>query len=126
MARILLVNDEEDLVDVCKMLLEEAGYEVDTLTDGRHALEVARKRGPDLIILDWIIRESTGEEVLRQLRTDSELSRIPVLMVSAIHHGEMTARTYGANAFLKKPFTAEGLVDAIETLLPQPAPPPGP
>jgi DNA-binding response OmpR family regulator len=121
MYRILLVNDEEDLVDICRLLLEEAGYQVDTLTDGRRALDVARSNRPDLIVLDWIIKDSTGEDVLRQLRGDSEMAAVPVLMVSAVHNGEMTARTYGANAFLRKPFSAEALVGAIQALLSTPA-----
>lgn len=88
------MNDEEDLVDICRLLLEEAGYQVDTLTDGRRALDVARSNRPDLIVLDWIIKDSTGEDVLRQLRGASEMAAVPVLMVSAVHNGEMTARTY--------------------------------
>jgi DNA-binding response OmpR family regulator len=107
MARILVVNDESDLVTICEVVLEEAGYEVDALTDGRRALELARRTCPDLVILDWIMKEPKGEDVLRQLRTDPATARIPVLMVSAIHDGEITARTYGAEGFLKKPFTAE-------------------
>jgi DNA-binding response OmpR family regulator len=69
-------------------------------------------------VLDWIIRDSTGEEVLRQLRTDPATSRIPVLMVSAVQGGEITARTYAADGFLKKPFNADALLHAVQRLLP--------
>jgi DNA-binding response OmpR family regulator len=94
MACILLVNDESDLVSICEMVLEEAEYEVDALTDGRGALELARRARPDLVVLDWITKYTKGGDVLRQLRTDSVTARIPVLMVSAIHD-DITARTYG-------------------------------
>jgi DNA-binding response OmpR family regulator len=120
MARILLVNDESDLVNICEMVLEEAGYEVDTLTDGRKALELARRTRPDLVILDWVMKKPEGpegEDVLRQLRTDAATARIPVLMVSAIVDGEITARTYGTEGFLKKPFTAEALLSGVQELL---------
>jgi DNA-binding response OmpR family regulator len=117
MARILLVNDESDLVNVCEMVLEEAGYEVDAIIDGRSALGLARRARPDLVILDWIIKNTKGEDVLRQLRTDPVTARIPVLMISAIHDGDMTARTYGTEGFLKKPFTAEALLMAVQRVL---------
>jgi DNA-binding response OmpR family regulator len=104
MARILVVNDEADLVSICEMVLEEAAYEVDALTDGRSGLELARRTRPDLVILDWILREAKGEDVLRQLRTDPATARIPILMVSAIPDGDTMARTYGTDGFLKKPF----------------------
>ena len=118
MERILVVNDESDLVTICEVVLEEAGYEVDALTDGRNALELARRTCPDLVILDWIMKEPKGEDVLRQLRTDPATARIPVLMVSAIHDGEITARTYGTEGFLKKPFTAEASLSAVHGVLP--------
>jgi DNA-binding response OmpR family regulator len=57
MARMLVVNDESDLVSVCEVVLEEAGYEVDAFTDGRSALDLARRTYPDLVILDWIMKE---------------------------------------------------------------------
>jgi DNA-binding response OmpR family regulator len=117
MVRILLVNDESDLVSICEMVLEEAGYEVDALTDGRSAVELARRARPDLVILDWLMKDTKGEDVLRQLRTDSVTARIPVLMVSAIHDGDITARTYGTEGFLKKPFTAEALLTAVQRVL---------
>jgi CheY-like chemotaxis protein len=117
MARILVVNDESDLVRICEVVLEDAGYEVDAFTDGRNALELAQRTRPDLVILDWIMKQPTGEEVLRQLRTDPATARIPVLMVSAIHDGDIKARTYGAEGFLKKPFTAEALLSAVQKVL---------
>jgi DNA-binding response OmpR family regulator len=52
MADILLVNDEADLVDTCEIVLEDAGYEVETLTDGRRTLEVAQRTDPGIVVLD--------------------------------------------------------------------------
>jgi DNA-binding response OmpR family regulator len=118
MARILLVDDERDLVDVCEIVLEEEGYEVDHLIDGRSALELARRTHPALVILDWIMTDGNGEDVLRQLRSDPATARIPVLMMSAIHDGGTMARMYGADGFLKKPFTAEALLSAVQGMLP--------
>jgi two-component system, OmpR family, phosphate regulon response regulator PhoB len=118
MARILIVNDEADLVDLCEMVLEEAGHECTALTDGRRALEMARRSRPDLIVLDWLMPQSKGDELLRQLRTDPETARIRVLLVSAMHDGEIKARTYAADGFLKKPFDADALLHAVRQLLP--------
>ncbi len=83
------------------MVLEDAGYEVETLTDGRRTLEVAQRTGPDLVVLDWVMGESEGDKVTRQLRNDSATARIPVLLISATHDGEITARTYGIDGFLR-------------------------
>ena len=80
MARILLVNDEADLVEITKMVLEDAGHRVTALTEGRKAVETAFRICPDILILDWNLDGITAEEVLRQLRLDSRTARLPILL----------------------------------------------
>lgn len=118
MAHILLVNDEADLVEICEMVLEDVGYDVDALTDGNAAFDLARRTRPDLIVLDWIMRQSSGDQVLRQLRTEPATAKIPVLMISASHDGEIMARAFGADGFLRKPFNADQLIRSVQRLLP--------
>jgi DNA-binding response OmpR family regulator len=74
---------------------------------------------PDVIILDWVLRDRRADEVLRKIRREPSLSRLPVLIVSALPDGEERARLYGANAFLAKPFTADGLLRAVRSLQPE-------
>jgi DNA-binding response OmpR family regulator len=130
MARVVFVNDEVDLVDLCTLTLKEAGHEAFGFTDADRALEAMLRMPPDVIILDWVMRDRKADEVLRKLRREPSLSRLPVLIVSALPDGEERARLYGANAFLAKPFTVDGLLRAVQSLLPasdraEPGPPSG-
>ena len=117
MARVVFVNDEVDLVDLCRLTLEEAGYEAYGFTDVDRAMEAMLRMPPDVIILDWVMRDRRADEVLRTIRREPTLSRLPVLIVSALPDGEERARLYGANAFLAKPFTVDGLLSAVQSLL---------
>jgi DNA-binding response OmpR family regulator len=117
MARILILNDETDLVDICGIVLREAGHRVDAFTDESRALDLTASTLPDLFILDWKMKHSTGEAVLRQLRTNPRTSTIPVLLVSALPDGGMKARLYGFDGYLQKPFTAQALLHAVDMLL---------
>jgi DNA-binding response OmpR family regulator len=116
MARIVLVNDEEDLVEMCKMVLEEVGHDVDGLIDPDRALDLMLQNPPDVIVLDWMMRDRTADDLLRQIRRASSLARAPVLIVSALADGAEKARLYGADAFLAKPFSAEALVASVDRL----------
>jgi two-component system phosphate regulon response regulator PhoB len=113
MAKILIVNDEADLVDMTKMILESEGYEVDGTIDGRRAITLARAAAPDLILLDFVLSGTNGAEVLRGLRSDELTRSIPVVMMSALRDGELRARQAGATDFLAKPFSAEALIGAV-------------
>src|SRR5581483_4691907 len=117
MARVVFVNDEVDLVDLCRLTLEEAGYEAYGFADVDRAMEAMLRMPPDVIILDWVMRDRRADEVLRTIRREPTLSRLPVLIVSALPDGEERARLYGANAFLAKPFTVDGLLSAVQSLL---------
>jgi DNA-binding response OmpR family regulator len=117
MASILLVNDEADLVEVCEMVLEEAGHEVESLTNANRAAAHASRMRPDLVILDWVTKKSSGEEVLRRLRLAPATAKVPVLMVSALADGHVTAKLYGLDGFLRKPFKANELVGAVDAVL---------
>lgn len=120
MARVFFLNDEVDLVDLCRLTLVDAGYEAHGFTDVDRALEEMIRTPPDVIILDWVMRDRRADEVLRKIRHEPSLSRLPVMIVSALPDGEERARLYGANAFLAKPFTVEGLLRAVQSLLPKP------
>jgi DNA-binding response OmpR family regulator len=117
MARILVVNDEADLVEICELVLEEVGHEVDTLTEGRLAAELAKRTQPELIVLDWQMKSTTGGEVFRQLRSEPATAQIPVLLISAIPDGQLLARMYGMDGYLQKPFVGNSLVEAVDGLL---------
>jgi DNA-binding response OmpR family regulator len=127
MSRILLVNDEEDLVEISEMVLKDAGFQVTSLTDGRMAADTAFRTHPDILVLDWDLTYITAEDVMRQMRMDPRTAKMPVLLISANVDGEVKARMYGVDGYLQKPFTAEQLEGAVRALLARvPGEPAGP
>jgi DNA-binding response OmpR family regulator len=118
MARILVVNDERDLVELCQVILEEVGHQVTTLTNGAKAVELAEHDPPDLIALDWVLGRLTGEDVLRALRANPATAHIPILLLSALPDLEARAGVLGADGALGKPFGEDELVRAVGRLLP--------
>ena len=81
--RILLVDDETDLVEMVKFRLEANDYEVLTAGDGQAALEIARKERPDLIILDVMLPKMDGYKVCSLLKKDTRYANIPIMMFTA-------------------------------------------
>src|SRR5215212_1143047 len=119
MARILLIDDERDLLELCQLSLESAAHTVETLSEGSGAIELAKRFQPEMIGLDWVIPDLSGEEVLRRLKATPETSSIPVLVMSAIEGLEPHARRLGAVGVLPKPFRARSLLDAVAGIVPQ-------
>ena len=84
--RVLVADDDEDLLELACMQLEEAGYEVERAHDGSEALRLAREGQPDLCVFDVHMPGLQGHEVLRELRSDSDTERIPVILTTATLH----------------------------------------
>jgi DNA-binding response OmpR family regulator len=118
-ARILLVEDEPSLRRLIGYALQTQGYEVFLAADGREGLEKARSESPDLILLDMVMPEMSGMEVLSVLKNDGHLKDIPVLIVTAsAQKGDAEkAMAMGAAGYLVKPFHVPALHDRIEELL---------
>lgn len=116
--RVLLAEDEPHIVESLTFLLERAGYQVDVETDGRAALEAALDNVPDVLVLDVMLPELDGYEVLRRLRSDDRTKGLPTLMLTAKGQREdrETAMDVGADIFITKPFANAEIVDAINKL----------
>src|SRR5688500_6550277 len=80
---ILIADDEESIVQLCKLYLVKEGYTVHTARDGQEALDAARRVKPDLIVLDLMMPRVDGWEVCRRLRKDSQLGQVPMIMLTA-------------------------------------------
>jgi two-component system OmpR family response regulator len=117
MARVLIVNDEIDLLKLCAETLREAGYEADFVAGGHAAVDCARRRRPDLIVVDWVMPDMDGNAVLARLKGHPETRDIPVLAMSALPDGELRAQLAGADHFLPKPFDIDDLVNAVNYVL---------
>ncbi len=118
-ARILLVDDEDDNREVLELVLAWEGFEISQASSGREALAKVARQAPDLILLDLMMPEMTGYEVLETLKADPATRAIPVMMVSAITDPGVKARALaaGAESFLSKPIDRDDLVQRVGALL---------
>ncbi len=119
--RILMVDDERDLVFATKLYLEVEGYEVLAAYDGHQALDLLEDPAnrPDLIVLDVFMPRLTGWEVLRMIRANEEIRDIPVIMLTAAGQDADKARGWheGVDFYQTKPFDPKDLLMLIERLL---------
>ena len=84
MKKVLIVDDEPDIVSYLEMILQDNGYETLTAVNGNEALEKVRKDRPDLVTLDISMPEASGTRFYKEIKTDSELSGIPVFIVTGV------------------------------------------
>jgi two-component system alkaline phosphatase synthesis response regulator PhoP len=117
--KILVVDDEQDIVTLIKSRLELSGYEVIAAYDGNEGLEKARKEKPDMVILDIMLPKIDGFQVCRMLKFDSDYKNIPVMLFSARagEHDKATGEEAGADAYLVKPFDSNVLIAKVKELL---------
>lgn len=90
--KILVVDDEPDVLTFLSALLKDAGYEVLTAKDGTQALQVAKREQPDLISLDLAMPNNTGTEFYRKLQKDKNISKTPVIIVSGLAGRHLAVR----------------------------------
>ncbi len=118
-ARILVADDDPEILSLLTMRLRSRGYDVVEAVDGENALEVARDKKPDLVLLDVMMPQKNGWEVARELKQDPETREIGIVMLTAIGEkmNEMTSPLYGADAFIDKPFEFDHLEKTIAGVL---------
>lgn len=117
--KILIIEDEVELVEMIKMRLEASGYDVISAYDGEDGLDKARKQGPDLILLDLMLPKMDGYQVCSALKKDKNYSSIPIIMLTArAQKSEMKlGMDLGANAYITKPFEPPMLMASIKELI---------
>lgn len=116
--RILLAEDEPNIVESLRFLLERAGFELSVENNGHQALTAALEGGYDLLILDVMLPGVDGYEILRQVRTDRRVQEMPVLMLTAKGQREDRERALdgGVDMFMTKPFSNAEIVRAVHEL----------
>ena len=117
--KILVVDDEDLLVKGIRFNLQNDGYEVITGSNGLQALELAKTQNPDLIILDIMMPEMDGLEVLSKIRTDAAYKDIPVIMATAkgTEMDKIGGLNSGADDYLVKPFGVMEMVARVKAVL---------
>ncbi len=119
MVRILVVDDEEDILRISTRILESADHEVETAEDGAIALEMIKKKEYGLILLDVMMPNVNGLDVCRTLKRDQRTRDIPVIMFSALGTGTqlMLETEDQADGYLQKPFTISGFKEVVGKVL---------
>ena len=117
--KILIVEDNSDMVDMLQTLLEHQGYDSIVAKNGKEALDMAALQLPDLVLLDIMLPNMDGLEVARQIRQNPNTHSIPILAVTAKVFAEDREECLksGCNDYLSKPFTSKELFSKIEKLL---------
>ena len=113
--KIMIVDDETDLLKVTCYRIEKSGYDVCSASDGKMALEVIAKECPDLVLLDIRLPELNGPEVCVWIKKDEKLKHIPVVLFTASTQNiEEKAAACGAEDYITKPFSSEELLEKIK------------
>jgi len=118
MKRILAVDDNQDILDVLRYILEDSGYEVDTLSNGHDLFHQIEKHHPDLILLDIMLGDMDGRVLCKNVKETAKTHDIPVILVSASHNvGDSMKQNGAPDDFIAKPFDMNVLLDSIERQL---------
>ncbi|NNM04404.1 MAG: response regulator [Gemmatimonadetes bacterium] len=126
--KILIVDDEPAIVSYLEMVLQDQGFDTLTAGNGNEALEAVRKNRPDLVTLDITMPEASGTRFYKEMRTDPELSQIPVIIVTAVTGLGGDKYAYekfisnrrlvpAPEAFFPKPIDREAFIQAVNGLL---------
>jgi two-component system alkaline phosphatase synthesis response regulator PhoP len=127
--RILVVDDDREIVRLVRAYLEQSGYEVLVAHDGETALHVIRRERPDLVVLDLMLPDRDGWDVTRIVRRDVGLAAIPIIMLTARveDHHKIVGLELGADDYVAKPFNPREVVARVRAVLRrargEPAPP---
>jgi DNA-binding response OmpR family regulator len=117
--KILVIDDEPDILEFLKDLLEEEGYTVVTIDKADYEEKLYAGSLPDLILLDLLLSGKDGRTIVKQLKSQEDTKHIPVIMFSAHPDAEETTRAAGADDFLAKPFELDELLEKVHLLVEQ-------
>jgi phosphate regulon transcriptional regulator PhoB len=125
MTRILIIEDDRDIVELVRYNLAQEGFQVTSVGDGASGLAQVKKSPPDVLLLDLMLPKLSGLEICKEIRRDTSLNRLPILMVTA--RGEEADRVVGlemgADDYVTKPFSPRELVARVKALLRRVSPP---
>jgi DNA-binding response OmpR family regulator len=124
--KVLIADDEPNIVTSLEYLMSKAGYEVEVAHDGEAALALVERFRPDLVLLDVMMPRQSGYEVCRAMRSRSDLRHIKIVMLSAKGREAEVSKglSLGADAYVTKPFSNRELMAQVAALLGEDPPPP--
>ncbi len=114
--KIVVCDDDQDNLDILGLLLELEGYFVIKENDSTRLIELIRERCPDILLLDlWM--PICGDEIIKMIRKDSNLNKLPIIAFSASHNGGQIALDAGADYYVNKPFDINEITETIKKIL---------
>jgi len=113
MSKILVVDDDVDILAVMETLLKRKGFEVETTTKGENTFPKIETFKPDLILLDVLISGHDGRTICKKLKSNQDTRHIPVIMFSAHPAAAASIAEYGADDFIAKPFDINNLLQKV-------------
>ncbi|MES2528111.1 MAG: response regulator [Bdellovibrionota bacterium] len=116
MKKVLVIDDELDILDSIEAVLEIDGYQTSRCSDPLKAIELVRKVRPDLIILDVMMPVKTGPEILLEMKQLDDLKTIPCILMSAGTAASYEQNVYKWDIYMKKPFDLDELLDNVKKL----------
>ena len=119
MNRILLIDDDEDMLAMTGRWLEKSGYEVVKASSGKEAFDLMGIQKPDLILLDYCMPDTDGPAVLKYIRTNEETAKIPVLYRTGMDDAVSDADGYSADGIVSKSEGKPALIKAVQSVLEQ-------
>jgi CheY-like chemotaxis protein len=119
---ILIVDDEFGILEVLESILDDAGFRVISAINGQDALTCIQETVPDLVIVDFMMPLLDGAGVIKAMRASERFRAVPVILASALPEKTIRERCTGYQAFLRKPFKIERLMEEISRLLDQSSP----
>lgn len=117
MAKILVIDDDPDILSVMEILLSMKGFTVDVTARGETTFDKIESFKPDLILLDVLISGQDGRVICKEIKSNENLKHLPVLMLSAHPGAAATISDYGADGFISKPFDVDKLMKKIHEQL---------
>ncbi|MEJ7693622.1 response regulator [Daejeonella sp.] len=119
MGRILVVDDNEEILEVIELILQSEGYEVQCCQTGNDLLSTVHTFNPDVVLLDIILGGYDGRVLCNELKANSKTAHIPVILMSAAHN--LKIAICPADGYIPKPFEIEYLVETVAALVKKPA-----
>lgn len=114
--KVLVVDDDEAIREAVHIVLDSEGFEVLALAKGSEVMEAAKIFQPQVIIVDYLLADGDGVELVKALKADVEVGHTPVVLFTAHPEGALHAKNCGADAFLPKPFEVEQLIELLRLL----------
>lgn len=115
--KILVVDDDQDILTVMQILFKTKGYDVEAISNGEEVFKTVQTFKPNLVLLDILISGNDGRDICKQLKITPQTKHIPVMMFSANASAEQQMQEYGADDFIHKPFDIDDLLHRIELQL---------